>query len=204
MTRSPSAIPPRATDGNLRKWNELLSYADAGLADNVSYQRIQGNNPDGSRNPDLEPLLDVDNFIDYIVAGQFDAADDWPCNFYAVRRRGADSQGFQFITWDNDLALPAIVNQQGIAVPDVNASRVDIDTSGAYATSPWRLEAALPESGLPYALCRRGAASPAGRWRLDTAEEHRPLDAVGRTGRTRPGRRIRSLGRLPPRRGPVG
>jgi hypothetical protein len=136
----------RATDGNLAKWNELISRADAGLANRASYQRIQGNNPDGTRNPEFEVLIDIDNFIDYMIAGQFDAADDWPCNFYAIRRRGAESQGFQFITWDNDLAIPMIQNDRGKPIADVNASRIDIDLSVPLNSSPWRMEAALRQN----------------------------------------------------------
>ena len=103
-----------ATDGDLRAWEELHDLAREGLASTAAYQRIQGNNPDGTRNPDYEPLLDVDNLIDYMLvifwAGNLDAPltkfgrNQWPNNWYGVRRRGGE-RGFQFIVWDAEHTL---------------------------------------------------------------------------------------------------
>ena len=78
---------PRHT-GSENHWFELLNAADDGFDSGESYQRLLGNHPDGSPNPELAPLIDIDNFIDFLIAGQFDAADDWPCNFYAIPRNG--------------------------------------------------------------------------------------------------------------------
>ena len=61
--------PQRVVDGDWDEWNELRSLSAAGLADNASYQRIQGNNPDGTRNPDFDVLIDIDNFLDYVIHG---------------------------------------------------------------------------------------------------------------------------------------
>jgi hypothetical protein len=97
--------PQRVVDGDWDEWNELRSLSAAGLADNASYQRIQGNNPDGTRNPDFDVLIDIDNFIDYVIHGQFTGSEDWPGNYYVARDSGPDSEGFKFFTWDNDLAF---------------------------------------------------------------------------------------------------
>ena len=41
-----------ATDGNMTAWNSLYNLLRFGnLTDNVLYQRLQGNNPDGTPNP---------------------------------------------------------------------------------------------------------------------------------------------------------
>ena len=97
--------PQRVVDGDWDKWNELRSLAASGLEDNASYQRIQGKNPNGTRNPAYDVLIDVDNFIDYVIHGQFTGSEDWPGNYYVARDRGPDSEGFKFFTWDNDLAF---------------------------------------------------------------------------------------------------
>ncbi len=98
--------PQRAVDGDLNKWTELKDLARAGLTSDAAYQFIQGNNPDGTRNPDYEVLIDIDNLIDYVINGQYHAALDWPGNYYVARDRRPQSTGFKFFTWDNDLAFP--------------------------------------------------------------------------------------------------
>ena len=128
---------PRAAHGDLEVWNQMIAILDDGVAGDAAYQRIFGNNPDGTRNPDLPVLLDLDNFIDFMISGQYDAADDWPCNFYANRRRGQNDDGFQFTTWDNDLALP---------MGQLSANTVPADLFGALEASPWRIHAALAQN----------------------------------------------------------
>ncbi len=97
---------PSAVDGSTAKWNELRSLATDGFSGAAEYQFVQGNDPDGTRNPALDVLLDVDNLIDYMIAGQYHASGEWPGNWYGVRDRTAASTGFKFMTWDNDLAFP--------------------------------------------------------------------------------------------------
>jgi hypothetical protein len=124
----------RTSHGDLEMWNTMIELADGGVAGDAEFQRLLGNNPDGTRNPDFPVLLDTENFINYMIAGQYDATDDWPCNFYAVRERNQNDEPFHFITWDNDLALP---------VGDVAASRLNIDLTGTPVSSPWRFQAVL-------------------------------------------------------------
>ncbi len=94
-----------APDGNYNAWNRLLALANSGLANQTNYCRIQGRNPDGSRNPGYENLLDVDNLIDYILINIYGGNEDWPGrNWYAGRSRtGLD--GFRFFPWDTEATL---------------------------------------------------------------------------------------------------
>ncbi|MBG0860869.1 MAG: lamin tail domain-containing protein, partial [Bacteroidales bacterium] len=55
-----------AVDGNLTAWNAAITLANAGLGENDGYQRIQGNNPDGTRNPAYKPMIDVVSLADYM------------------------------------------------------------------------------------------------------------------------------------------
>jgi hypothetical protein len=78
-----------ATEGSLDIWNELLSTA-ADAAKPKSYAR-------------LDTLLDIDNFIDYMLINQYDGNTDWDHhNWYAIRRLGPESQGFRFLCWDSE------------------------------------------------------------------------------------------------------
>ncbi len=93
-------------DGNLTTWNAMLSRSRAGLSDPASYQRIQGNNPDGIRNPAYDDLLDVDNYIDYMFSNFWGGTGDWPGhNYYAACRRPPNSTGFKFFNWDAEGAI---------------------------------------------------------------------------------------------------
>jgi hypothetical protein len=93
-------------DSNLTTWNAMLSRARAGLSDPASYQRIQGNNPDGTRNPAYDDLLDVDNYIDYMFSNFWGGTGDWPGhNYYAGCRRPPNATGFKFFNWDSEGAI---------------------------------------------------------------------------------------------------
>ena len=98
--------PDRVVDGSTAMWNRLISLCNRGLRDNDDYFFIQGRDPDGSKNAGFQTLIDLDNFIDYAINGQYHAAGDWPGNYYVLRDGNDDrSDGFKYFTWDNDLAF---------------------------------------------------------------------------------------------------
>ncbi|HRS72184.1 MAG TPA: lamin tail domain-containing protein [Anaerohalosphaeraceae bacterium] len=69
------------------------------------YWKLQGCNPDGTRNPDFPVLLDVDNFIDYMLVNFWTGNQDW-CwndnNYWLGRLRVGQSTGFKFFCWDTE------------------------------------------------------------------------------------------------------
>ena len=105
-----------ATDGTLDAWFRLWQAATNGFASDGDYQRVQGNNPDGTRNPLFENLIDVDNLIDYmliiIYTGNLDAPVSTfvsprysvPNNFFALRNRNGTA-GFRFLAHDSEHSL---------------------------------------------------------------------------------------------------
>ncbi len=93
-------------DGNNVAWNRMMYMANAGLVSNEAYQRIQGNNPDGTPNPDYEPLLDVVNLIDYMILNLYGGNTDWDHhNWITVRSRVQPGKGYQFFSWDAEHIL---------------------------------------------------------------------------------------------------
>ena len=129
----------QATDGDLEAWTRLYNLARAGFASDAAYQFVQGNNPDGTRNPAYEKLVDVPNLIDYMLlilyGGNLDApisnflGNNRPNNFYALRdRTGPD--GFRFFIHDAEHTLL-----------NVNENRVGPfpagDTSVVYSNPQW-------------------------------------------------------------------
>lgn len=129
----------QATDGNLDAWTRLYNLARAGLGTDAAYEFVQGNNPDGTRNPAYEKLVDVPNLIDYMLVilygGNLDApisnflGNTRPNNFYALRdRTGPD--GFRFFIHDAEHTLL-----------DVNENRLGPypagDSSVVYSNPQW-------------------------------------------------------------------
>jgi len=102
------------TDGTLDAYNRLWEAATKGFATDAAYCRVQGLNPDGTRNPAYERLVDVDNLIDYMICtyyvGDIDAPisnflqNSRPNNFYAVYNR-TNPDGFKFFRHDSEHTL---------------------------------------------------------------------------------------------------
>ena len=93
-------------DSTTATWNTMLSQARAGLTDVASYQKIQGNHPDGTPNPAYNDLLDMDNYIDYMFCNFWGGTGDWPGhNYYAACRRPPNATGFKFFNWDSEGAI---------------------------------------------------------------------------------------------------
>lgn len=91
--------------GTKSAWNKLQS--DARQAEDITeYLALQGLNPDGTPNAELENLIDIDNFIDYMLLHFHAKAEDWPHhNWYAARKSRNANDGFIFQPWDQEIVL---------------------------------------------------------------------------------------------------
>ncbi len=86
-----------AIDGDATAWNAMFALANAGLSSPAAYAQ-------------MEQLLDVDEFIDYMIVNLVAYNQDWfggSKNYYAVRQRDPAGK-FQFIPWDNEHVLSII------------------------------------------------------------------------------------------------
>ncbi len=107
-------------DGNYDAWNRLLAMLSEDTSNDEVYQRLQGNNPDGTHNPDYEDLLDVGNMIDYMILNFYVGNNDWPHRNWWVGRDRNDGDGFQFYPWDTETTLSGL-----------NTNRTSVDTAVA-------------------------------------------------------------------------
>ena len=82
-----------AAEGTLDVWNQMVK-AVADLPGDAPLQQ-------------LDTLLDVDAFIDYMLINQYGGNTDWDHhNWYAIRRHNNDStvsRGFRFLCWDSEI-----------------------------------------------------------------------------------------------------
>ena len=73
------------------------------LVTQLPFQRLQGQDPDGVPAPDAPHLLDVPNYIDYLIVNYWGGNWDWPWNnYWLARKRTPDSTGFKFYCWDTE------------------------------------------------------------------------------------------------------
>ena len=84
-----------AAEGTLDSW-EMRTAAVAGAASADGYAQ-------------LDSLLDVDNFIDYMLMNHYAGNTDWDHhNWYAIRRHNSGTEvstGFQFLCWDSEIVF---------------------------------------------------------------------------------------------------
>ena len=105
-------------------WNAMLSQVGGGLTDAESYQKIQGNNPDGTNNPAYDDLLDIENYIDWMFTNFWGGTGDWPNhNFFAGCRRPPNATGFKFFNWDSEGAITIWSS--------LNTNRTGVSANGA-------------------------------------------------------------------------
>lgn len=89
------ASPPSAVvaeDGNMAAWQEVVTLADGGLTGEAEFAAIQ-------------EMLDLENFIDWLILNFYNGNSDWDNNnWQAARRRGGDDR-FRFFVWDSERSL---------------------------------------------------------------------------------------------------
>jgi hypothetical protein len=157
-----SGYRTEVTDGNFDAYQRLWEASQAGFAANADYYAVQGLNPDGTSNPALERLVDVDNLIDYMIGIYYGGDLDAPVsnflgnnrvnNFYAIYNREAPD-GFKFFRHDSEHTL---------------------DTGGADRTGPYTdADLELFQYFNPQTLHQKLTANPEYRMRFaDRAHQH--------------------------------
>lgn len=87
--------------GNINAYNDLISQMKSSLSNNANYQKLQGKNSDGTVNPAYSNLLDMDNYIDYMLVNYYMGNKDWNKNNWVMaRNRVSNESGFRFFCWD--------------------------------------------------------------------------------------------------------
>lgn len=100
-----------ASEGTLDAWEEMLATVKEVGSKGLTAK--------------LDTLLDIDNFIDYMLINQYAGNTDWNHhNWYAIRRHNNDSlasEGFRFLCWDSELILMSV--NENVASGAVNKDK---------------------------------------------------------------------------------
>ena len=87
--------------GDRTALNLMLAQCQQAGQSYEAFMRLQGRNPDGTVNPAYPCLLDLPNYVDYLIVNYWGGNWDWPWNNYWLgRNRTAASTGFKFYCWD--------------------------------------------------------------------------------------------------------
>ena len=117
-----------AGNGDTAAWNQMISKCRQAANSDGAYQELQGNNPDGTPNPAYPNLLDVTNYIDYLIVNLWGGNWDWPWkNWWAGRDRTVNSTGFKFYCWDYENTMG---NNLARSPLDKNALQNDFSSAG--------------------------------------------------------------------------
>ena len=101
------------TDGDRASYQRLWEKWQAGFSTNAAYFNPQGRNPDGTPNPALEKLLDIENLIDYMIITYYTGDRDGPGsrftqprpnNYFGVYNR-ENPDGYKFFEHDSEHSL---------------------------------------------------------------------------------------------------
>ena len=100
----------QVVDGNRDSYNRIYRAVVDGFDDDT-YFRLQGMNPDGTRNPEYERLVDVENLIDYMIITIYTGDKDGPGgtfmignNYWAIYNRESPD-GYKFFEHDSEHSL---------------------------------------------------------------------------------------------------
>ncbi|HUR46937.1 MAG TPA: lamin tail domain-containing protein [Candidatus Saccharimonadales bacterium] len=122
-------------EGDRQAWDAAATLAAAGFASEANYQRLQGNNPDGTRNTNYPVYLNISNYVDYVMVHIMSGANDWPMNNWtSCRRRGPASEGFRFCVWDQEISNESLTTTANVfCQPFAEASENScLSTPGQY------------------------------------------------------------------------
>lgn len=101
-----------STDGTMVAWNSFKSLI-TGAETNTNYQKMQGKTDAGVVSSSVQNLLDVENYIDYMLINYYIGNGDWDANNWTVgRNRVTNTAGFKFFCWDAETSMVALADNK--------------------------------------------------------------------------------------------
>ena len=101
-------------DGNTRSFTNLMRAVDPRRGD-IDYENVKS-------------MLDVEDFIDYLIVNQFVGNWDWPHNNWYASRRNVEGEKWRFHSWDAEAAF-----QRGVVENRVATSGTETGPAKVYS-----------------------------------------------------------------------
>lgn len=97
-------------DGTLDTWQQMVTMVgQVSSKNNEMLYRLEGRNAVGQRDPELEPMLDIEAFCDYMLINFYAGNTDWDHhNWFAFRSNHNPDHGFRFLCWDTELIFGSV------------------------------------------------------------------------------------------------
>ena len=118
----------KALQGDFEAWDQMLAICRGAGESYEALQRVQGLDVDGAPLEGVTPLLDLDNYMDYLIVNLWTGHWDWPWkNWWAARDASDQSTGFKFYTWGSENSMG---QSRGRSPLDKNALFNDFSGAG--------------------------------------------------------------------------
>jgi len=91
--------------GDTIAWSKLVAMAEDSIELTENYQKLLGNNSDGTPDTAYEKMVNPENLIDYVMMNMYAGTFDWDFHNWIAARRRTDSEGFHFLVWDAESIL---------------------------------------------------------------------------------------------------
>ncbi|MCP4454662.1 MAG: hypothetical protein GY809_24650, partial [Planctomycetes bacterium] len=100
------SIGPQTLQGDFEAWNQMLAICRGAGGSYDEFQRVQGLDAEGVPLEGVTPLLDLDNYVDYLIVNLWTGHWDWPWkNWWAARDTSDQSTGFKFYIWNSENSM---------------------------------------------------------------------------------------------------
>ncbi|MBM4027504.1 MAG: hypothetical protein FJ280_19170 [Planctomycetes bacterium] len=108
--------------GDRTALSQMQSQCQAAATSYEALLKLQGKGPDGAVRPGYPCLLDLTNYVDYMIVNMWVGNWDWPWNnYWLARDRTPAGTGFKFYCWDAEdvmLTSRSPLNVDRITSPD--------------------------------------------------------------------------------------
>jgi hypothetical protein len=112
--------------GDRTALNLMLSQCREAAKSYEALQRLQGKGLNGAANPAYPCLLDLPDYVDYMIVNLWAGNWDWPWNnYWLARDRTPESTGFKFYCWDAEDVM--LTSRSPLTMNGITSSNASTD-----------------------------------------------------------------------------
>lgn len=120
----------RAWHGSTNAWDLMAQFGEVAEGDDTQWKSmttfvVRGDFGSNSQYRRAESMLDMTNFVDYLLLNIYAGTGDWPHNNWRAAREKVPGAKFQFLVWDAEWAFGNLGRSVGV---NVITQELDRDT----------------------------------------------------------------------------